>query len=104
MDDELKASLGREVTFTWLGMGFLLFLFDDASPGLISWQAAVFLIGGMFVAAVGVGVAVYGLAEVLMDGVESGSPARWKRVVTRLANTGLAIGFPVGVYAALFWR
>ena len=65
MHDELKAALGREATFSWLGVGAVLFYFDASSPGLVSWQAALFLGGGMFVASIVVALTLYGLLRAL---------------------------------------
>ena len=60
MDDtELKALIGKKVTGIWLTGGILLFLFDSRSPSILGLYPILFLMIGMFAAAVVIGNITY---------------------------------------------
>jgi hypothetical protein len=60
--DKQKEQHGRSATFLWLIVGGIVFYADPASR-LLSWQAAVFFVVGMFVAAILFGLMGYGLTR-----------------------------------------
>ncbi len=65
--DQIKTQLGSTATFTWLGVGAVIFLADGGLGSLLSLRALLFLGVGMFAAAVVVGLASYKLFLNLAD-------------------------------------
>ncbi|HJN24354.1 MAG TPA: hypothetical protein QGG18_01410 [Rhodospirillales bacterium] len=58
------ANEGKCATFLWLGIGGILF-FLVPSTTLLSWQAAVYFIVGMFVSALFIGMGVYVIQRII---------------------------------------
>jgi hypothetical protein len=63
-----KESSGKIATFVWIGSGIYLFA-TTSHANFLSWQAAVFFIPGMFVAAVLLGSTFYILMDRLSTGI-----------------------------------
>jgi hypothetical protein len=65
--DQIKTQLGSTATFTWLGVGAVIFLADGGLGHLLSLRALLFLGVGMFGATIVVGLASYKLFLKLAD-------------------------------------
>ncbi|MGL6210563.1 MAG: hypothetical protein ACRC14_12120 [Paracoccaceae bacterium] len=100
--DNSKSSAGGLATIVWLGTAVFLFATDADGPGLISVSAMLFLIAGMFFAAVVLGAAIYVLqrtvgkllAVSLGDWVYSGfgmTLARGSSIVLLLVDFAIVI-------------
>jgi hypothetical protein len=63
--DQQKNANGSLATFAWLATGIYLFATRPLSPGLLSWKAFLFLVVGMFAAAVVVGAVLYGVERII---------------------------------------
>ena len=63
--DEQKSTHGSFATIIWIVTSIVLFLITDGGPGLISWQAALFILVGMFAAAIVLGMIGYLLQRVV---------------------------------------
>lgn len=57
--DQIKTQFANTIIITWLVAGTLFFLADTGLGGLFSWRALLFLVVGMLIAAVVVGLAAY---------------------------------------------
>lgn len=84
LTDDIKANFGRTATFVWLGGSSLLMMVDGGFEHFGgAWQAAVFVFGGMFVAAIVVGALSWWihkrLVSHLMKFVNFDDPATIKR-------------------------
>lgn len=88
--DKQKETHGKWATFVWLGSGVYLFITTD-SASFLSWQAAVYFLVGMFVAALLFGMAAYilqrGMAKMLANTISTPSTG----VVAAIQALGLAI-------------
>lgn len=62
--DKQKEVHGKWATFVWIGSGVYLFATVDAAS-LLSWQAAVYFVVGMFAAALAFGAIAYLLQRIL---------------------------------------
>lgn len=105
-DDKLKSNHGGFATIVWLIVGAYLF-YSEPEARLLSWQALVYFIVGMFVAA-----AVFGiLSYLIMHGVSRALTATGvitrptPRVVAGLYVIGcvLAAANVVLIYIAARW-
>ncbi|MEW5787672.1 MAG: hypothetical protein AB1899_07445 [Pseudomonadota bacterium] len=65
--DQIKTQLGSTATFTWLGVGAVIFVIDGGLRSLLSLRAVLFLGIGMFAAAIVIGLASYKLFLNLAD-------------------------------------
>jgi hypothetical protein len=111
--DNAKAQLGRNATFIWLIGGAILFLIDGGVSNLLSLRAAVFLLVGMFVAALIVGGVSYWLINVMAKRLaqrfpdpttpQAQSAMRTWRAIFAIVNLMLGAIFVVWVYASFFW-
>ena len=76
--DSQRAKAGKYATFLWLGIGVYHFATSDVAS-FLTWQAAVYFIGGMFAAALIFGGIFYllqrGITKVLLKIVNRPSPA-----------------------------
>jgi hypothetical protein len=63
--EQQKSKNGSLATYGWLATGAYLFWTDASGPGILSWQAAIFLIAGMFAASVVLGMAFYAWERLL---------------------------------------
>jgi hypothetical protein len=70
MYEKQKQSAGAFAMILWIGMGIYLFATNDAAS-FISWQGAIYFIGGMFASALVLGTAAYSVqratATILMS-------------------------------------
>jgi len=98
----------------WITGSILLFLFDSSSPGLFSWQAIVFIVVGMFAAAIVVGNITYFIvrrvSKSLMKNLNGSSEfelvdakARRLGYLLLFANLALAVLFLLWTYNSFFW-
>ena len=58
--EKQKTTAGSAATFLWIGIGIYLFAVNERAS-FFSWQAAVYFIVGMFIAAFVLGVAAYAI-------------------------------------------
>lgn len=104
--DGQKSASGRFATYVWLGTGIFLFAIRENSPGILSWQAAVFLLGGMFLAAIVVGSFLYFwqrlLARVLISTQPKGNLSEsFQNRVRVIAIFNNSFGFVIAVIATV---
>lgn len=76
--DSQRAKAGKYATFLWLGIGVYHFATSDVAS-FLSWQAAVYFIGGMFIVALIFGGIFYllqrGITKLLLKIITTPSPA-----------------------------
>jgi hypothetical protein len=104
MYEKQKQTAGSFAMFLWVGIGIYLFATNDAAY-FISWQGAIYFIGGMFASAMVLGIAAYvvqrATARILM-GIFS-SPSAGAAVIIQGIGIALMIVEAVVIYYIAKW-
>jgi hypothetical protein len=98
---EARVRYGTRAIFWWVGVGVLLHVYHGGTRSLLTWKAAVFFFGGMFIAAFVV-AEVNTWLQVIITGMPGGrkktldpSPERESSLgegfVSNALQTGIAI-------------
>ena len=104
MYEKQKQTAGSFAMILWVGIGIYLFATNDAA-NFVSWQGAIYFIGGMFASALVFGMVVYavqrGIARILM-GIFS-SPSAGAAVIVYGIGIALNVVEAVVIYYIAKW-
>jgi hypothetical protein len=99
-----KESAGVAAVFLWLGIGLLTFATHEAAA-FLSWQSALFFLGGTLVAALVFGLPAYaihrGISKILARVVSVPTPAA--AVLSRAIGVVVLIGQALAIYVVANW-
>lgn len=102
--EQHKKIHGTAATYVWIFTSVLLFLTHSEGPGLFSWQAALFVLVGMFVAAIVAGNLTYWLQRKVAKrlALTFDTSVSIEEQASKVRQVGVYLLFVDGVLAALF--